>query len=209
MHCISTVATLNFNKSLPSEHICTCWIWYCEWQYKVLNHSWWFSTSGQQICGQYLHSWMEVPVWKLPLLLLTTRLFSSVHPLPACDSPSVTALNKGAQRTEAEEMLLPDRILTSSLIITCHIFSERTNSISWIINATKQSNKRQVNTAEKVTYISEFLIYKARAQKEELFFKQNFKFWRLYSFIVPFWLSQVVIGITERNWLRKNCYTQA
>ena len=66
-----------------------------------------------------------------------------------------------------------------------------------------------------MTYISEFLIYKARVKKEELlffffknyFFKQNFKFQRLYSLIVPFWLPQVVMSITERVAKKELLYT--
>lgn len=39
------------------------------------------------------------------------------------------------------------------------------------------------------------------------FFKQNFKFQRLYSLIVPFWLSQVVMSITERVAKKELSYT--
>lgn len=52
-----------------------------------------------------------------------------------------------------------------------------------------------------------FSSIKPGPKKKNYFFKQNFKFQRLYSLIVPFWLSQVVMSITERVAKKELSYT--
>lgn len=63
-----------------------------------------------------------------------------------------------------------------------------------------------MNTAERWHIWVNFSSIKPQPKKN-YFFKQNFKFWRLCSLIVPFWLSQVVMNITERMAKKELSYT--